>query len=62
LVFVKFFLKKKFFGCASGELKAKKFTYFDDSMKKNKISINILDVLFFYYECAVLPMRAKKYS
>jgi hypothetical protein len=45
LVFVKKNLKKKFFGRASGELKAKKFTYFDDSMKKNKISINNLDVL-----------------
>jgi len=36
-----------FFGCVYGELKAKRFTYFDDSMKKNKISINILDVVFF---------------
>lgn len=35
-----------FLGCAYGELKAKRFTYFDDSMKKNKISINILDVVF----------------
>jgi hypothetical protein len=47
-----------FFGCAYGELKAKRFTYFDDSMKKKKVSTNILDV-FFFYECAVLPMRAK---
>jgi hypothetical protein len=27
-------------------------------MKNNKISINISDVVFFY-ECAILPMRAK---
>ncbi len=39
-------------------MKAKRFTYFDDSMKNNKISINISDVVFFY-ECAILPMRAK---